>query len=146
MTRIRNWAVPALGALACVGVALPLIAQTGGGKADDLSRAKKMAELITTGQLNLRDATALAEKHVKGVALGAECEVVIGDAAPPRGQGGGPQDSDPQRDPGGEGIQPSAGERIEYQICCFSDGKIQSVRIDGLSKKVVDVKEKQKLD
>lgn len=145
MTRVRTWAIPAL-ALIPLGLGIPLIAQNAKGKSNDVNEAKKMANLITTGQMNLRDATTMAEKHVKGVALEATCEIKSGSPMPPaHGHGGGPQDKNAKNDPQHRSMNDS-GERLEYQVCCYANGKIQSVRIDGRSKTVLDVKEKQQLD
>lgn len=147
MSRTGKWAVGAL-ALIPLGLGIPLIAQSA-GKPDDRNRAKTMAELIKAGQLNLADATDLAEQHTRGTALQATCDIVRGDdksrTRNQPGQGGGPQDRTMQDDQRDRDRQPAGGERIEYTVCCFADGKIQSVRIDGQSKTILDVKEKQSL-
>lgn len=86
-------------------------------------RAKHMAELIKQGQLNLSQATEIAEKHTNGVALEARCnlEPVTADR----------ENETPQRDP-------SAGDRLVYSVECFAKEKLSTVRVDGMSKKVIE--------
>jgi len=108
-------------------------------KTFDVDRAKEMAGLIEKGQMNLRDASSLAEKHVKGTALDAACEIQPG--------GGGLQ---PMSDDLGAAKPPDkktesdikpAERRLVYAITCFSKDRLQKVAVDGLTKKVIDVQD-----
>lgn len=147
MTRTIRWAVPAIAALVPLGFALPSLAQRAGeerpraaaqAKEKAVNHARELAELIEQGQLNLRDATALAEKHVKGTALEATCDIRLGMVSPekPAQKPGGPQAEDTRR----------SGKRLIYEISCFAEDKIMSVRVDGLQRKVVDATESKSLD
>jgi hypothetical protein len=133
MTRVTRWALGTVVALVPLGIVLPSIAQRAGEPrqgSTDLEQARQMAQLVEQGQLNLRDATALAEKHCKGTALEATCDFQGGpDAAPERG---GP-DAAPPKD--------GAGPRLVYEINCFAKDKIQAVRVDGLEKKVIGMEQ-----
>lgn len=105
-----------------------MLADSAGGKGtDDVNRAKQMARLAEHGQFNLRDATAVAEKHVTGTALEATCGV----------RPGGPP---------GEAEQQATGKRLVHAICCFAGGKIQAAQVDGVDKKVIDVQERKSLN
>jgi hypothetical protein len=120
-----------------LGIALPALAQRGADKRpNDVNQAKQMTELIQQGQLSLRDATTVAEKHSKGTALEASVELQAGQVQPER----------PDARPGGPtGDQASAGARLIYEVTCFADNKLQVVRVDGLEKKVIGAKETGKL-
>ena len=141
-------AVPAVLGLAALGlVGLPVLAQqTGKPPIVDVNHAKQMAALIEQGQMNLRDATVLAEKHVKGTALEAACR--IESAEPPPSPSPSPQPPTPPGEPGRPGAysaqrdQP-AGPRLMYEVSCFAKDKLQTVRIDGLTKQVVNVLEQK---
>lgn len=129
----------------------------------EVGRAKEMADLIKQGQLNLRDATELAEKHTKGTALEASCEIKAGEMKagsptpkerpmPPTPPGGGDAVQDPkpgeppdpmERKPGE--MERAGGKRLIYEIRCFANDKIQVAQVDGMTKKVIDVKEQGSL-
>lgn len=138
MTRVTRWAIPALVALVPLGWGLSALAQRAGEQpAADVNRAKEMTELIEQGQLNLRDAAAVAERHVKGPALEVMCSIEAGGIEPSdQPKSGAPGEGDPEQ---------VAGKRLVYEVCCFADEKIQAVRVDGLTRKVVDVKERKSL-
>lgn len=130
--------------LVACGIAYPALAQRAGQKADDKkpdshAMAKEMAQLIQQGQLNLRDATALAEQHVKGVGLEARCETHRGLLQPEgeRPRGPAAQENDPR--------SAQQGKRLVYEITCFANDKITIVRVDGLEKKVIDAKNSDRL-
>lgn len=96
--------------------------------------AKRMAELIKEGQLNLRDATQIAEKHVKGVALQVNCVLQpAGVERAPAGTERGTRDQ-----PLEEQKDRSAGDRLVYSVSCFADERLQTVRVDGQTKRVID--------
>lgn len=141
MNRRRLRTAGAIVALIPLGIAWPVLAQ----QHDDVQRAKEMAQLIAAGQLNLRDATALAERHVKGTALEAMCNVQGGGPTKPEegGKPGKPDKGDKPGKPGGpadESGQEIAGKRLIYEITCFADERIQTVRVDGQAKRVIDAK------
>ena len=151
MTRFgRNCAVSVIPAI-LVGLTLPAVAQHAREKADDTLRAQRMAQLLAEGQLALRDATALAEKHTRGIALDVSCEVGVAPggkvtgvptARPTSADRGGPHAQEQQSD-----ASPSEpiGDRLMYSICCFHEGKIQRVTIDGKTREVISSKECTKL-
>jgi hypothetical protein len=127
-----------------------------GAAANDVNHAKEMASLVAQGQLNLRDATAIAERHVKGTALEASCQIRTTAAQPPRGDRPKPQpeprgpsaDDGQQRerqDAGGQTQGDAGVKRLVYEVCCFAADKIQVVTVDGLTKGVVEVKERNTL-
>jgi hypothetical protein len=91
------------------------------------AQAKELADLIRTGQLNLLVATEMAEKHAKGTALDARCEIHVGDFG----------DSESVR-PAKPTKDPSAGKRVIYHVACFADDQLQTVRVDGLTKKIIE--------
>jgi hypothetical protein len=128
-------------------VGLPASAQqTGKPPPVDVSQAKQMATLTEQGQMNLRDATALAEKHVKGTALEAACRVEIGE--PPPSPNPAPQPPTPPGEPGRSGPysaqkEQPGGQRLIYDVSCFAKDKLQTVRVDGLTKRVIDVLEQK---
>lgn len=93
----------------------------------NLAQAKDLADLIRGGQLNLRTATEIAEKHAKGTALDARCEIQIGDS----GDSGSDRPENPPK-------HPSAGKRVIYHVACFADDKLATVRVDGLTKKIIE--------
>jgi hypothetical protein len=172
MKRVNHWAVPVLATLVPLGLVVAVLAQQQPGqkqqpqqpptqqpqpqqptqRGDDVSRAKEMSQLISHGQMNLRDATALAEKHCNGTALEATCDIQLGMSKPtePRERPG-PSDAS-QEKPGqqpkpGEkaGEQKQTGSRLVYGVLCFANDKIHAVRVDGESKKVIDSKERKTL-
>lgn len=98
----------------------------------DADEAREKAALIVLGQLNLRDATDLAEKSVSGTALQVSCEIQPGLGMPA-------DDKDLSAD--STVGQSQASRRLVYQVYCFAKEKLQTVRIDGLTKKVIDVRE-----
>jgi hypothetical protein len=128
MTRVTRWAVPALLALIPFGVALPVLAQAAAGGGDN--RAKEIATMIEGGQLNLADATQLAERHAKGIALRADCQLVPAPQAPAAGA---------NRGASADQAQP-AENRLVYTITCFvkDQEQVQTVRVDGRTKKVIE--------
>ena len=130
MTRLSRSGLPTLVILVAATLSWPTFAQRGESSADDVIRAKEVARLIGQGQLNLRDAAELAEKHVKGVALEASCEV----AQPLMGQSKGDG-------PGDDTAQASA-PRLVYTVHCFANDKILGVQVDGLTRKVIDSKDR----
>lgn len=71
--------------------------------------------------MNLRDATDLAEREISGTALQVRCEIQPGLGMPTEVS--------------------QASRRLVYQVCCFAKEKVHTVRIDGLTKKVIDVRE-----
>lgn len=145
MIRVTRWAVPALVVAIPLGVAWSVMAGSAGGAAG-LERAKEMAQLIQQGQLNLRDATSIAERHVKGTALEVTCNIQPGGT--PAGERHGNPLGEQAEDPAaGEKESPEkiAGSRLVYEVCCFADDKIQAVQVDGMEKKVIDVKERPSL-
>jgi hypothetical protein len=127
MIRIAKWTAPFLVALVPLGIALPAHARNEGG--DDPGRAKKMAALIGQGQLKLVDATNLAERHTKGIALSATCEIRTNKPEPASGE----------KPPGASGAQPAVGSRLIYSIECFVADKVLVVSVDGLIKTVIGV-------
>ncbi len=148
---VRKWAPSALVVLVpLVLVGLPALAQHVGNPAPsvDLNRAKERAALIQQGQMNLRDATALAEKHAKGTALEAVCEIQSGESPRPAQpmkpeHPGGVRMQEPTAPqkpatPPGQKELPDA-KRLIYQVSCFANEKLVTVRIDGLTKKVLDM-------
>ncbi len=162
MNRPHRIVTTALIGLLSACLVLPVLAQNPGERENpkepktpphratsDVTRAREMAQLVMGGQLNLRDATALAEKHVKGTALDVSARIEAGTVEPaaetPHGPAADAQDNAPQQPPGGKPDQ-TGGERIIYEICCFAENKIQEVTIDGLSRKVVNVRESKTLD
>lgn len=115
MIRAAKWGVPALAVLVSLGFMLPALADGAKDKRpNDVSHAKKMVSLIEQGQLDLVAATKIAEKHVKGTALRAHCEIR-------------PDES-------------QARDRLVYDVTCLADGKnqMQEVHVDGLTKKVTE--------
>lgn len=129
MTGHRKWAVGALGALVVMGIVLPVAAQRAGGReSDDVNHAKEIVALIKQGQLALTDATEIAEKHIKGNALSATCEV--------RSSGSSARGTEKRGHPSAAERQP-AGKRLVYDITCFAKEKVHVVQVDGLSREVV---------
>jgi hypothetical protein len=138
----NRWTLPITGALVLLVVALPGLAQRPAGRSTDAVRAKEMAQLIEQGQLNLRDAAAMAEKHVKGIALEATCDIQPGAPSPgERGQPEKPTADKPGAPTGQE--QPketkaAGGKRLLYEIDCFANDRVHTVQVDALAKKVVE--------
>ncbi len=130
--RRKNVLGAALLAAVPLCIALPVLAQRSAGA--DVERARDIAQLVQQGQLNLRDATALAERHIKGIALEATCTVQAGpEMRPAPGQNRGPQVQ--------EGAQRGqASKRVIYSLTCFAEDKLHVVRVDALAKKVMENK------
>lgn len=130
MTRATRWAVPALVALIPLGLMFPAVAQRGGEEsAPYVEQAKQTVALIEQGQLNLTDATEMAEKHVRGKALSASS--IIQPAEAKTGETDRPGGPAPQ-----EGQV--SGKRLIYHITCFVKDKVKLVQVDGLAKKVIE--------
>ncbi len=124
MRRTTPWSIVTVGMPASLFLFFPAWAQRGDSRPADTERAKEMAQLIGQGQLSLRDATALAEKHVEGTALEATCDIQL------------PERID----------QKIADRRLVYEISCFAEDKIQAVRVDGLTKKVIEARQRESLN
>lgn len=113
----------------------------------DMDDAREMAQLMQHGQLNLRDATSLAEKHVKGTALSARCEIqrespTRAESKHPGGPSANSQDKPERRaSEKQEKAAGATGNRLVYSIACFANDKVQTVIVDGQAKKVIDVAE-----
>lgn len=130
MSRIARWTAGALVAIVPLGIALPALAQRGGAQPSaDVNHAKEMVQLIEQGQLSLADATKIAEKHVKGTALSASCQMLMQEGQP--GAGGKP--GGPSADQAG-----TAGKRLVYSISCYAGENVHVVQVDGQSKKVIE--------
>lgn len=102
------------------------VPQSAKAPAEDLSRAKEITALIEQGQMNLRAATEMAEKHAKGIAFEARCEVqsrATGDL-----DRGGPAPA----------TEMKADRRVVYEVACFAKDHLETVRVDGAAKKVLD--------
>jgi hypothetical protein len=150
MTRLaKRCAVPALvGAVLFGVVGLPAIAQHADKTpAADVNRAKDMAALIEQGQLNLRNATAVAEKHVEGTALVVVCTIQPaepqmrpGAPQPPTDEQPGPERpavAPPRHGPFAQSAQVGA-RRLVYSVSCFAHDEIVTVHVDGLTKQVIE--------
>ncbi|RJP42494.1 MAG: hypothetical protein C4547_00170 [Phycisphaerales bacterium] len=129
---VPRWAIGALVLTVPLAMILPAVAQREGGQEqpkEDVNIAREIVRLIEEGQLSLTDATQLAEKHVKGEALRANCHVEMGDAKP--------AGSSLRPAPGGG--QP-AGKHLVYDVTCFAKekGEVQEVKVDGLTRKVLE--------
>ncbi len=99
---------------------------------DDVTKAREMTKLINEGQLNLRDATALAEKHTKGTAIGAICDIRIGPIEPrEKMEPKVPPATSPPPEP-----ERTQSRRLIYDVKCFANERIQTVSVDGLHKTV----------
>lgn len=90
----------------------------------NVDQAREMAKLIQQGQLNLRDAAEVAERHLKGTALEASAAIEPTVRARPG-------------DPGAAKEQP-AGQRLVYTVSLFASEELKSIRVDALTKKVID--------
>lgn len=164
MTRTSaRWAgAAAFAVIPLVLIGLPVLAQRAGDQGSSrMNNAKQAYDMIQGGQLNLRDAAALAEKHTKGTALEARFTIQTGTMTPEKpGERPGEKPGTPppgQPKPGGvsygldqqqPGQRPPAGDedksgarRLVYEITCFAGDKVQLVRVDGLEKKVIDAKD-----
>lgn len=135
---MKRCAVPALASLAAVGIGLPAIAQSADNQkseratrtqqTSEVQRAQRIAELVDEGQLKLRYATALAEQHTKGMALEVECHIQSGQTMKSIvGKSGAPP---------ADTAKQSTGDRLIYEVTCFVDDHVQTVRVDGLTKQV----------
>lgn len=144
MTRVTRWTLGVVVALVPFGIVLPSIAQRAGEPkqgSSDLDRAKEMAQLIEEGQLTLRDACVMAEKHCKGTALEVRSTIQPGATAQPGAPRGEPtpgaraedEDRSDQKDP--------KGRRLVYQVNCFAKDKLEIVRVDALERKVIGADE-----
>lgn len=132
MTRVTRITVPALSALVAAAFILPSLAQRPDKRPPDrVDQAKEKVALIKQGQLDLTEATKLAENHVKGNALSANCEIKpTEDWSKDKERSGGPTQTE----------DPPIGKRLHYDITCFAKEKVQVVQVDGLAKKVVEEK------
>lgn len=142
MRRVTRWAVPALVALVPLAMCMPALAQRAGGSPDNVNQAKAIVALIEQGQLNLADATKLAEQHVKGNALSATCEIKPGAAMPGADKPGADKKEHP-RGPSARDGQPT-GQHLIYQITCFAKDKVEVVQVDGRTRKVIEPASKRK--
>lgn len=127
----RKTAFAAVAALAIVGMfGLSAWSQQAGQSSHvELNQAKDMAALIQDGQLNLRDATAIAEKHLHGTALQVKCEMEMSSSdAMNHGKSYGAEAKK-------EG---SSQTRLLYEVSCFTKDKVETVYVDGRSKKVLE--------
>lgn len=128
MTRATRNASLAVVAIAGMALLLPALAQRAAEPSTpDVGHAKEIVKLIGQGQLNLAGATAIAEKHIEGTALGAKCEI--------RGDQSDPKSREPHARHA-DGQQPS-GPRLIYNVTCFAKDKVQMLQVDGLTKEVV---------
>lgn len=94
----------------------------------DFGRAKEAAALIERGQLSLRAAAEMAEKHVKGTAVEVRCDIQSGPAGElERGAPGAPASP-----------AISADRRLVYEVSCFAKDRLETVRVDAAAKKVLD--------
>jgi hypothetical protein len=120
---------------AIVWLGLPVVTQHAGRpQTGDVNKARQIAALVAQGQMNLRDATDLAEKHVRGTAIEA-----AGDVVPPLLP---PLDPEMRDAPNTTSRKsPAAGKRLVYEVRCFARDRVQTVRVDGASRKVIDVQE-----
>ncbi len=98
-------------------------------QAPELNHAKEMAALIKEGQLNLRDATEIAEKHSKGTALEAKC-------AAQSAQPGNPNRDVSAKPPEENGD--TEGKHLIYEVSCFAGDKLKTIKVDGRTKKVIE--------
>lgn len=129
--RIAKLAVPMIVGIVSLAIMLPVMADRNSDReTQNVDVAKRKVALIQQGQLNLMDATKLAEKHSKGTALSGGCEI---------------QSSEPtatEEAPGGQAAdaKQAENERLIYNITCLTKDQeeVQPVLIDGLTKKVVE--------
>jgi hypothetical protein len=90
----------------------------------NVDEARQLTMLMKQGQLNLRDATEIAERHLKGTALEAVANLQ------PAGRPGA-ENPDAQR---GQ----LAGNKLVYTISLFASEEVKTIRVDGLTKKVIE--------
>ncbi|MCG3131277.1 MAG: hypothetical protein FLDDKLPJ_02067 [Phycisphaerae bacterium] len=133
-------AAPVLAAL-CL-MAIPASAQRAKEMPpDDPQQVRQVVDLISQGQLNLPAAIELAEKHVKGTAYNASADIETHPAAAPGKPGNRPDaSSGPSPSSQDEG-SPSAQRKLIYTVRCFAENRMLDVRVDGMAKKVLDIKE-----
>jgi hypothetical protein len=119
-----------------LGLVLPVLAQRADERQhpQDVNPAKEIVKLIEQGQLNLVDATKLAEKHAGGHAIRVNCEIRAG--------GQRPEDAQKPAQPGKPGgpsaqVDEPTGKRLIYDITVAAKERVQMVQVDGLTKKVV---------
>jgi hypothetical protein len=149
MTPRKNsrWLLAGLAIPLAAGMALTTLGQVTGSKSgNDLAKAKEMAELVQKGQLSLREATTIAEEHVKGTALEGSCDISTTMTPPAKpAEPKKPDAVEPPKPPEpdqGKGAKNQTGEkRLMYEITCFERDRLQVVKVDGMTKKVVDVKD-----
>jgi hypothetical protein len=96
---------------------------------DDVNRAKEIAELIAKGQMNLPDATAMAEKHHQGTAVQVRCDVALG--ASHSGL------ANEQKERSSANKKGTTGARLVYDVSCFAKDRLEIVRVDGFAKRVM---------
>jgi len=121
-------AVAAVIALSLAGIAT--MARDADPRSGEVNRAKEIAALIEKGQLPLRAAAEIAEKHLKGTALEARAEIRTSVEPDPKR----PHSSTPS---GATGTN-AAAMRIIYEVSCFSGDKVEKVRVDAVTRKVVE--------
>lgn len=118
--------------LAIVGVGVIALAQAqpqGKPSPEETNRAKEVSALIEKGQLSLRDAVELAEKHSKGTALEVRCNVESGPSGKLEQSGGAPPN------PGAR-----AEKRVIFEVSCFSKNHLMTVEVDADARKVIEPK------
>lgn len=115
----------ALCVISAAWVTVPALGQAAGGRQEKNpaeARQQEIARLVESGQLKLRDAIALAEKETHGAAIEARCTVEpVAGAEKPRG---------PSAD---------ASKQLIYEVVCFANGKMSTVHVNGLTRKVTPV-------
>jgi hypothetical protein len=137
MKRVARWATAAVVVLVPLGIILPAI---GEGGSPDVNNAKQMVSLIEQGQLNLADATKIAEKHIKGTALAVNAGIQQGERNPQN-----PAEREKPGGPGaGAGEEKSYSMRVVYDITCFANDKVEMVQVDALTKKVIEKEGEEK--
>lgn len=133
-------AAPALAAL-CL-MAIPVSAQRARETPpDDPQQVRQVVDLIAQGQLNLPAAVEVAEKHVKGTAYNACADIETHPTPSPGKPGHQPGASSGPSPSSQEEGSPSAQRKLIYTVRCFAENRMLDVRVDGLTKKVLDIKE-----
>lgn len=99
----------------------------------DATKAREMAKIINEGQPNRRDATALAETHINGTAIGVVCDISIGPIELKKKDA---KDPPPSNAPSSPLPERSQSRRLIYKIKFFANEQIQTVSADGLNNSV----------
>ncbi|MBI5866618.1 MAG: hypothetical protein HZB38_19295 [Planctomycetes bacterium] len=107
---------------------------------DDAAKARTIVQLIQQGQAGLAEACGIAEADVHGKALRAECEIMQGKLETA------PSAKPPEKGPQEPKKPDAAAQHLMYDICCYANDTLLVVRVDGLTKKVVNVKERTTID